>query len=194
VYSLNIYLDLFLTFARVGVCTFGGGYAMLPILQREVVEKKGWATDEELTDYFAIGQCTPGVIAVNTATFIGGKYKGNRGGVIATLGLVFPSLVIISIIAAFLKNFAEFPLVQHAFAGIRACVCVLILNSVLKLRKSTVIDGPTTVIFLVALVLALISNFANLSGVLSWLISPAVLVILAGLCGLGLGLKGGRVK
>jgi chromate transporter len=194
VYSLNIYLDLFLTFARVGVCTFGGGYAMLPILQREVVEKKGWATDEELTDYFAIGQCTPGVIAVNTATFIGGKYKGNRGGVIATLGLVFPSLVIISIIAAFLKNFAEFPLVQHAFAGIRACVCVLILNSVLKLRKSTVIDGPTTVIFLVALVLALISNFANLSGVLGWLISPAVLVILAGLCGLGLGLKGGRVK
>jgi chromate transporter len=194
VYSLNIYLDLFLTFARVGVCTFGGGYAMLPILQREVVEKKGWATDEELTDYFAIGQCTPGVIAVNTATFIGGKYKGNRGGVIATLGLVFPSLVIISIIAAFLKNFAEFPLVQHAFAGIRACVCVLILNSVLKLRKSTVIDGPTTVIFLVALVLALISNFASLSGVLSWLISPAVLVILAGLCGLGLGLKGGRVK
>jgi chromate transporter len=131
---------------------------------------------------------------VNTATFIGGKYKGNRGGVIATLGLVFPSLVIISIIAAFLKNFAEFPLVQHAFAGIRACVCVLILNSVLKLRKSTVIDGPTTVIFLVALVLALISNFANLSGVLGWLISPAVLVILAGLCGLGLGLKGGRVK
>jgi chromate transporter len=191
---LNLYLDLFLTFARVGVCTFGGGYAMLPILQREVVEKKGWATDEELTDYFAIGQCTPGVIAVNTATFIGGKYKGNRGGVIATLGLVFPSLVIISIIAAFLKNFAEFPLVQHAFAGIRACVCVLILNSVLKLRKSTVIDGPTTVIFLVALVLALISNFANLSGVLGWLISPAVLVILAGLCGLGLGLKGGRVK
>jgi chromate transporter len=93
-----------------------------------------------------------------------------------------------------LKNFAEFPLVQHAFAGIRACVCVLILNSVLKLRKSTVIDGPTTVIFLVALVLALISNFANLSGVLGWLISPAVLVILAGLCGLGLGLKGGRVK
>ena len=99
---MNLYADLFLTFAKVGVCTFGGGYAMLPILQREVVEKKNWATEEELTDYFAIGQCTPGVIAVNTATFIGQKYRGNLGGTIATLGVVFPSLVIITIIAAFL--------------------------------------------------------------------------------------------
>ena len=91
---MNIYLDLFLTFAKVGVCTFGGGYAMLPILQREVVEKKGWATDEELTDYFAVGQCTPGIIAVNTATFIGYKHRGIPGGVLTTLGVVFPSLVI----------------------------------------------------------------------------------------------------
>ena len=81
---MNIYLDLFLTFAKVGVCTFGGGYAMLPILQREVVEKKGWATDEELTDYFAVGQCTPGIIAVNTATFIGYKYKHIPGAVLAS--------------------------------------------------------------------------------------------------------------
>ena len=95
---MNIYLDLFLTFAKIGVCTFGGGYAMLPILQREVVEKKGWATEEELTDYFAIGQCTPGIIAVNTATFIGHKYKGVLGGILATLGVVFPSLIIINII------------------------------------------------------------------------------------------------
>ena len=84
--------SLFLTFAKVGVMTFGGGYAMLPILQREVVENKGWATDEELTDYFAIGQCTPGVIAVNTATFIGQKRAGIAGGIVATLGVVFPSL------------------------------------------------------------------------------------------------------
>ena len=192
---MNIYLDLFLTFARVGVCTFGGGYAMLPILQREVVEKKGWAANEELTDYYAIGQCTPGVIAVNTATFIGGKKKGNLGGIVATLGVVFPSIVIITIIAAFLKNFAELALVRHAFAGIRACVCVLIFNSVLKLRKSTVIDLPTTIIFVVVLILALIANFGNLTGVLDWLISPAVLVILAGICGLGLRMrKGGKEK
>ena len=88
---MNLYCDLFWTFSKIGVCTFGGGYAMLPILQREVVEKKGWATEEELTDYFAIGQCTPGIIAVNTATFVGHKYRGVSGGVVATLGLVFPS-------------------------------------------------------------------------------------------------------
>ena len=94
--SLNLYLDLFLTFAKVGVCTFGGGYAMLPILQQEVVDRKGWCSEEDLTDYFAIGQCTPGVIAVNTATFIGCRQKGIPGGVLATLGVVFPSLCIIT--------------------------------------------------------------------------------------------------
>ena len=119
---MNIYLDLFLTFAKVGVCTFGGGYAMLPILQREVVEKKGWATDEELTDYYAIGQCTPGIIAVNTTTFIGHKFKGKLGGVFATLGVIFPSVIIITLIAAFLANFADYPMVQHALGGINACV------------------------------------------------------------------------
>ena len=137
---MNIFADLFLTFAKVGVCTFGGGYAMLPILQREVVEKKGWATDEELTDYFAVGQCTPGIIAVNTATFIGYKYKGVLGGVLATLGVVFPSLVIITAIAAFLSNFADFPVVQHALAGVNAAVVALIASSVVKLAKSNLKD------------------------------------------------------
>ena len=126
---MNIMVDLFVTFAKVGVCTFGGGYAMLPILQREVVEKKGWATEEELTDYFAVGQCTPGIIAVNTATFIGYKYRGIPGGVLATLGLVFPSLVIITLIAAFLSNFADIPVVQHALAGINAAVVCLLYTS-----------------------------------------------------------------
>ena len=132
---MNEYLDLFLTFARIGGLTFGGGYAMLPMLQREVVEKRGWATEGELMDYYAIGQCTPGIIAVNTATFIGHKNKGILGGIIATLGVVFPSLVIITIIAAFISNFAELAVVQNAFAGIRVCVCVLILNAVIKLWK-----------------------------------------------------------
>ena len=102
---MNVYLDLFLTFARIGGLTFGGGYAMLPILQREVVEKRGWASNEELMDYYAIGQCTPGVIAVNTATFIGLKNRGVLGGIVATLGVVFPSLLIITVIAAFISNF-----------------------------------------------------------------------------------------
>ena len=199
---MNRYLDLFLTFARIGVCTFGGGYAMLPILQREIVDQRGWATEEELTDYFAIGQCTPGVIAVNTATFVGSKEAGIAGGIVATLGLVFPSLVIIVLITAFLRNFAHLAVVSHAFAGIRACVCVLIFNSVLKLRKSTVIDTPTLVIFCAVLLLSLLGDplaalaapvSPMLGEAVSFLLSPAALVVLAGLCGAGLG-RGGDGK
>ena len=108
--------DLFITFAKVGVMTFGGGYAMLPILQREIVENKSWATEEDLADYYAIGQCTPGIIAINTATFVGTKQKGIIGGIVASLGMVFPLLVIITAIAALLSNFADIPLVQHAFS------------------------------------------------------------------------------
>ena len=142
---MNEYLDLFGTFAKVGVMTFGGGMAMLPILQREVVEHKGWATEEELMDYFAIGQCTPGVIAVNTATFIGQKHRGWLGGIVATLGVVFPSLVIISILAGLITNFSHLAWVQNAFAGIQVCVCVLIFNAVLKLLKKSVVDKRTQI-------------------------------------------------
>lgn len=170
--ELNEYLDLFLTFAKIGVCTFGGGYAMLPILQREVVEKKGWATEQELTDYFAIGQCTPGIIAVNTATFIGYKRRGYLGGVLTTLGVVFPSLIIITLIAAFLINFAEIPVVRHALTGVNACVVALIASSVIKLGKSTIKDAVTVVIFLAVLALAF---FVGLS--------PAILIVCAGLVG-----------
>ena len=192
---MNIYLDLFLTFAKVGVCTFGGGYAMLPILQREVVEKKGWATEEELSDYFAIGQCTPGIIAVNTATFIGHKYKGIFGGILATLGVVFPSLVIITIIAAFLQNFASNPVVQHALTGINAAVVALIAVSVLKLGKSTLKNCPAVCIYLAVLALSEVGNFVNLGDslagqALNLISSPAVLVILAGIVGLLLGYRG----
>ena len=186
---MNLYLDLFLTFAKVGVCTFGGGYAMLPILQREVVDGKGWATESELADYYAVGQCTPGIIAVNTATFVGAKEKGVPGGIAATLGLIFPCLVIIMLIAAFLQNFAEQPVVVHAFNGVRACVCALILSSVLKLRKSTVVDGPTAGVFAVVLVLAVLGSFVSFpagwaGSVLSFLCSPVVLVVAAGVAGL----------
>ena len=196
---MNLYLDLFVTFAKVGVCTFGGGYAMLPILQRELVEKRGWAAEEELSDYFAIGQCTPGIIAVNTATFVGHKLRGAAGGVAATLGLVFPCLVIIMLIAAFLQNFADLPVIVHAFNGVRACVCALILSSVLKLRKSTVVDKPTVIIFAVVLVLAVAGNFASfpanaLGSVLSFICSPIVLVVAAGVTGLCVRAAKGGLK
>lgn len=161
--KLKQLFGLFGAFAVVGVTTFGGGYAMLPALQREVVEKRRWATEEEVMDWYAIGQCTPGVIAVNTATFVGQKQVGVWGGIFATLGVVFPSLVIIMIIAAFIQNFAHLPAVQNAFAGIRVCVCVLILNAVVKLWKKSVVDWKTFLIFL--LVFAG-SVFLNISPVL----------------------------
>ena len=199
---MNIYLDLFLTFAKVCVCTFGGGYAMLPILQREVVEKKGWATDEELTDYFAIGQCTPGVIAVNTATFIGSKLKGIPGGIFTTLGVVFPSVVIITLIAAFLSNFADIPLVQHALAGVNACVVALIASSVIKLGKSTLKNKASRCIFAAVLVLAVLGSmvtaqsFPGLAGkLMDMALSPAPIVVCAGFAGYFLFMpKGGEKK
>ena len=178
---MNILLDMFLTFAKVGVMTFGGGYAMLPILQREVVDNKGWATEEELMDYYAIGQCTPGIIAVNTATFIGQKYKGNAGAIVASLGVVFPSVIIISLLAGVIEAFSHLAFVQHAFDGIRICVCVLIFNSVVKLYQKAVMDKATLAIFL----LVTIGSFA-------FDISPVIFVIGAAAAGILLSKKGGN--
>lgn len=175
---MNKYLDLFLTFARIGGLTFGGGYAMLPMLQKEVVEKRGWATEEELMDYYALGQCTPGIIAVNTATFVGQNTAGNLGGIIATLGVVFPSLIIITLIAMFLQNFADLAIVQNAFAGIRVCVCVLVFNAVVKLWKKAVVDAKTLILFL----LVLIGNFV-------FDIAPTIFVIIAAAAGIFLKSK-----
>ena len=135
---MKVLFDLFRAFFTIGALTFGGGYAMLPMLEREIVTKHSWATNEELLNYFAIGQCTPGIIAVNTATFVGYKIKGVIGGIVATLGVVAPSVVIITIIAMVLENFMDIGWVQNAFAGIRVAVCALITVSVVKLFKSNV--------------------------------------------------------
>ena len=177
-----ILLKLFTAFARVGVLTFGGGYAMIPMLEREIVDRHGWATSEELMDYYAVGQCTPGVIAVNTATFIGYKIAGNIGGVMATLGVVFPSFVIITVIAGIIQNFADIPAVRSAFAAIRVCVCVLIFNSVLKLWKGAVKDKAALVLCLLVLVLSMFFN-----------ISPIVFVVFCAAAGIlftRLGVRG----
>ena len=170
---MKVLWQLFLAFARVGVMTFGGGYAMIPILEREIVDRHGWATEEELMDYYAVGQCTPGVIAVNTATFIGYKVAGNLGGIIATLGVVFPSLVIITLIAGILTSFAEVPAVKSAFAGIRVCVCVLIFNAVVKLWKGAVPDKAALVLCLLVFVLSVFLD-----------ISPIVFVVFCAAAGI----------
>ena len=175
--DMNTLLDLFLTFVRIGCVTFGGGYAMLPILERELVDKRGWTTMDDLRDYFSIGQCTPGVIALNVSTFIGEKRGGIRGAIAATVGFLTGPVTIILIIAMFLRNFAQLELVQHAFAGIRVCVCVLILQAILRLWKKSVVDPFTLGLYLVVFVLH------AFSGLLPVQIPAAVLVILSGLAG-----------
>lgn len=176
--------ELFLAFARIGGLTFGGGYAMLPMLQREVVENKGWATEEELMDYYAVGQCVPGVIAVNTAVFVGSKVKGLAGAVAASLGVISPSIVIIVAIAAFIQSFSDLPVVQNAFAGIRVGVCVLILTSVIKLFKKAVIDKFTFALFAIVFGLSIFTD-----------ISPILFVLIAAVGGILVHiLKGGDGK
>ena len=159
--------EMFLTFAKVGVMTFGGGMAMLPILQREVVENKGWATDEELTDYFAIGQCTPGIIAVNTATLVGYKCRGVWGGIAATLGVIFPSIVIILAIAMVLGNFMHMEAVAHAFAGIRIAVCALIAGTVIKLSRTAIRKWWQAVLAVLGFVAAAVVNISTIYIVLA---------------------------
>lgn len=170
------YLELVWSFFKIGIMTFGGGYAMLPIIQREVVEKKGWATEEEILNYYAIGQCTPGVIAVNTATFIGNKRKGVAGGFLATLGVVLPSMIIITIIAALLNNFAEIPAVQHALAGIRVAVVVLVGYSVWKLMKAGVKGAFGWCLFVLVFLASAVFG-----------LSPVLVVVIAAVAGLIFG-------
>ena len=174
-------LDLYWTYLKIGCVNFGGGYAMLPLLERELANKKGWVTMDELRDYFAIGQCTPGVIALNVSTFVGQKRKGVAGAIAAMLGFLTGPIAIILILAAFLRNFAELEAVQHAFAGIRVCVCVLIVQAVLRLWKKSVVDPFTLALYLVILALFSVSSFTSLLPVK---IPAAVLVLLAGAAGL----------
>ncbi len=173
---MNPCLDLFLTFSRIGVCTFGGGYAMLPLLRHEIVEKHSWSTEDELMDYYAIGQCTPGIIAINTATFIGYKISGIPGAIFATAGMVFPSLVIIILIASFIQQFAHIPIVQYAFSGIRIAVCALVLQSVWKISKKSVVDSITAGILLVTFIAIAFFKF-----------SPILMVIFAAAVGILVG-------
>ena len=171
--------DLFLTFAWISATCFGGGYAMLPFFQRELVEKHGWLTHEQLLDIHAIAQCTPGVISVNTATFCGYLTRGVSGSLAATAGVLTPPLIIVLVISMFFWAYAEAPVIQYALTGVRACVCALIINSTIKLYKKAVLDVPTFCIFLLVFVLA---AFVGLS--------PAILVISAGVFGLAFSALG----
>ena len=169
--NLNLLLKLYTTFFRIGIVMFGGGYAMMPLLQAEIVEKQKWTTNEEILNYFAVGQCTPGIIAVNTATFVGYKQKKVPGAIMATLGMVSPSIIIILLIANVLDRFADNVWVNHAFAGIRVAVCALILSSIIKLWKDGVKGKWGIVLFLISFVLV---AFVDVSTI--WIVIGAIVL------------------
>lgn len=158
--------DLFFSFFKIGAFTFGGGYAMLPIIQKELIENRRCISREEVVDYYAVSQCIPGVIAVNTAGFIGHKLRGKPGLIAAALGVVTPSVIIITIIAAFINNFLEYPVVQNAFYGIRIVVCALILEAILKLWKSAIKDAFGFAVYLAVLVLSLATGIPTVALIL----------------------------
>ncbi len=164
-------LTLFGIFFKVGIMTFGGGYAMLPMLERELVIKHKYVTMEEIMDYFAVGQCTPGVIAVNTATFTGYKRKGVWGGIFATLGVIAPSIIIMTLLASILQMIAGHEIVKHAFEGISVAVCALIIQAIFKLSKSGIKDIMTVIIAAAAFGMSIIG------------ISPIIIIICVGIVG-----------
>ena len=146
-------LELYLAFVKIGAFTFGGGLAMMPIMQRELIEKRGWLTDEELIDYFAIGQSTPGIIAVNVATFVGYKRLGVLGGIIGTLGVVTPSWVIIMILAGAISSVDKYPVAQEALKGINVAVAALLTSVIVKFSKKTIKSVWNAVLMLTAFAL-----------------------------------------
>lgn len=166
-------LSLFLTFAKIGSITFGGGLTMLPLLTREIVEKRKWATEEELLDYYAVGQCTPGIIAVNTATFIGYYQAGVLGGIFATLGMVAPSIVIITIVASVLQTFMDYPIVASALTGINAIVCALLSHTVITLGRKSLVNVVSVVLFIIGLIACFVFD-----------VTPILLVIFGGVVGI----------
>ncbi len=169
-------MELFWAFFRIGSFTFGGGMAMLPMLKREVVVKYGWSTEEELLDIYAIGQCTPGIIAVNTATYIGYQQKGILGSIFGTLGMITPSIIIISLIATILRNFIDLPIVLHALSGIRIVVCALMLQTVYSLAKAGIKNKLGLFLFLAGFLVAtftpvptiLLVLFAAIVGIITY--------------------------
>ena len=176
--------SLFLTFAKIGGITFGGGLTMLPLLTREIVQKKKWATEEELLDYYAVGQCTPGIIAVNTATFIGYYQAGVLGGIFATLGMVTPSIIIITIVASVLQSFMEYPIVASALTGINAIVCALLSHTVITLGRKSLVNVISVVLFILGLIACFVFD-----------ITQILLVIIGGIVGVVYSkIKEGKAK
>ena len=173
---MNILLDLFLTFAKVGLFTFGGGYAMISLIENSCVEKKGWITHDEMMNVTVIAESTPGPIAINCATFVGYKQKGMIGAIAATIGMVLPSFCIIFLISMFLDNFLEIAWIAHAFMGIKIAVGILILDAAIKMiRKMQKKPIPLTIVACAFLAMLLIDIFTlHVSSITLMLIAAVI--------------------
>lgn len=179
-------LILFLTFMKIGALTFGGGYAMIPIIEEEVTKKRKWISEIEIMDILAISESTPGPIAVNTATYVGYKVAGIVGGIIATIGLTIPSFVIIFVISFFYQDFMKWPVIAAMFKGLKVGVIILLFSAVLRLRKGVKVNLVGTILFVSALSIMLVFSFIDigfkylsLSLILLGIITGIVLTLIA---------------
>jgi len=175
---MNEYLKIFFTFLKMGCFAFGGGYAMVPLVERELIKKRGWTNMDEVIEWYTIAQITPGIIAVNLSTFIGYKRKGILGGILATIGFVLPGVSIIIVVALLLSNFADNAIVKYAFAGIRIAVGALILDTVIRLIKGFFKETKTLAVYFIVLLISLIPIIPG------FVKSPVLLVLASGLAGL----------
>lgn len=172
---IKLLIELFATFFKIGSFTFGGGYAMIPLIEREVVENKKWVTSDEVIDVFAVAQSMPGAIAINSSTFIGYKIAGKRGAIIATAGVILPSLLIITLIAMFFSKVQDSPIVKAVFSGIRPAIVALILTAAIKVSKTSIVDKIGLVLSVLAVILVVVFDV------------QAIVVILGG-AAVGLGI------
>ena len=175
--KLKQFLELYFAFVKIGAFTFGGGLAMMPIMQRELIEKRGWVSEEELIDYFAIGQSTPGIIAVNVATFVGYKKLGWLGGIIGTLGVVTPSWVIIMLLAGAISSVDKYPLAQRALRGINVAVAALLTSVIVKFTKKTIKNFWNALFMLLAFALIYFFKVQSVCIILSSLIIGCLLTL-----------------
>ena len=163
--------NLYFSFAKIGTFTIGGGLAMMPMMQSELIEKRKWITDEELIDYYAVGQSTPGIVAVNVATFVGYKQMGIIGGIFATLGMVTPSLVIIMVLAGLINSINDFPIIQKALKGINVTVAALLTSTIINFMKKTIKKFTNAIFMLISFLLVFVFKLPSF-----WIILFALLI------------------
>lgn len=163
--------NLYFSFAKIGTFTIGGGLAMMPMMQSELIEKRKWITDEELIDYYAVGQSTPGIVAVNVATFVGYKQMGIIGGIFATLGMVTPSLIIIMILASLINSINDFPIIQKALKGINVAVAALLTSTIINFMKKTIKKFTNAIFMMISFLLVFVFKLPSF-----WIILFALLI------------------